>query len=80
MITDPSHHVDARPSTSRRLDALAVEAALHGRRPFRELPAPEAVEVLRILARRRDRLDQVAELLDVDPDVIAEQYAAVGAR
>ncbi|WP_424183831.1 hypothetical protein ACOBQX_17890 [Actinokineospora sp. G85] len=65
-------------TAERRLNALAVEAALCGRRPFRELPAPEAAEVLRILARRGDRLDQVAELLDVDPHVIADQYATAG--
>ncbi|WP_158852811.1 hypothetical protein [Saccharothrix deserti] len=80
MITDLSHHVDERSSTARRLDPLTVETALRGHRPFRVLPAPEAAEVLRILGRRGDRLNQVAELLDVDPAEIADQYATVRPR
>jgi hypothetical protein len=69
-----------RQSQGRRLDALTVEAALNGRRPYRELPPAEAVEVMRILRRRGTTLDQVAARLDVDAHVIAERYADVGAR
>ena len=65
----------------RRLDPIAVEAALRGHRPYRDLPAPEAAEVLRILRRRGYRLHFVAFLLDVDPRAIAVAYiAASGAR
>lgn len=71
--------ISAMPATgTRRLDALAVEAALRGRRPYRTLPAPEAAEVLRILRRRGDTVDQVAALLDVAPLDVADDYAAAG--
>lgn len=63
-----------------RLDALAVEAALNGRRTYDELHPREVFEVVRIARRRGDTLDQVAELLDVDFFMIAEEYAAVGDR
>lgn len=61
----------------RRLDPIAVEAALNGHRPYRELPVPEAAEVLRILRRRGYRLRHVAWLLDVNPHEIAVAYFAV---
>ncbi|SDD86203.1 hypothetical protein [Actinokineospora iranica] len=64
----------------RRLNPLTVEAALRGRRAYRDLLAPEAAEVLRILARRGDPLDQVAELLDVDPHKIAGRLTAARPR
>ncbi|GAA3890377.1 hypothetical protein GCM10022243_64090 [Saccharothrix violaceirubra] len=75
-MTDNTTSATNPPDAVHRLDALVVEAALRGRRPFRELPAPEAAEVLRILARRGDRLGRVAALLDVELHLIAEQYAA----
>ncbi|MEV6712015.1 hypothetical protein AB0M48_08210 [Lentzea sp. NPDC051208] len=40
------------PAGPRLLDALAVEAALVGRRPLDQLPPAEAAEVTRILRRR----------------------------
>lgn len=40
------------PAGPRLLDALAVEAALVGRRPLDQLPPAEAAEVTRILHRR----------------------------
>lgn len=71
--------ISAMPATrTRRLDPLAVEAALRGRRPYRSLPAPEAVEVLRILRRRGDTLDQAAALLDADPRDLGADYNAAG--
>ncbi|MGH3859187.1 hypothetical protein [Actinokineospora sp.] len=71
--------ISALPTTgTRRLDALAVEAALRGRRPYRSLPAPEAAEVLRILHRRGDTRDQVAALLDADPLDLGAAYTAAG--
>ncbi|MCP3799764.1 hypothetical protein NLX83_10890 [Allokutzneria sp. A3M-2-11 16] len=82
MFTGSTRTTDHTPTNGagRRLDALAVEAALNGRRPYRALPAPEVAEVLRIRRRNGDTLDQVAELLDVDASVLAEQYAAAGPR
>ncbi|WP_116200713.1 hypothetical protein [Amycolatopsis circi] len=62
----------------RKLDALAVEAALNGRRAYDELHPREVFEVVRIARRRGDTLDQVAALLDVDFFVIADEYAAAG--
>jgi hypothetical protein len=60
------------------LDALAVEAALNGRRPFDQLSTAEVDEVLRILDRRGATLDQAAALLDVDPIVLARRGTPVG--
>lgn len=62
--------------TGRRLDPIAVEAALNRHRPYRDLPAPEAAEVLRILRRRGYRLHYVAFWLDVHPREIAVAYIA----
>lgn len=66
------------PQTARKLDALAVEAALNGRRAYDELRPREVFEVVRIARRRGDTLDQVAELLDVDFFMIAEEYEDAG--
>ncbi|QFU94645.1 hypothetical protein [Amycolatopsis sp. YIM 10] len=63
----------------RKLDALAVEAGLNGRRTYDELHPREVFEVVRIARRRGDTLDQVAELLDVDFFMISDEYAAAGA-
>ncbi|QWF80125.1 hypothetical protein [Amycolatopsis sp. CA-230715] len=63
----------------RKLDALAVEAALNGRRAYDELHPREVFEVVRIARRRGNTLDQVAELLDVDFFMIADEYDAAGA-
>ncbi len=79
IIEFPSGRIAAAPV--RKLDALAVEAALNGRRTYDELHQREVFEVVRIARRRGDTLDQVAALLDVDYFMIAEEYeAAAGAR
>ena len=67
------------PQTVRKLDVLAVEAALNGHRAYDELRPREVFEVVRIARRRGDTLDQVAKLLDVDFFMIAEEYEAAGA-
>ncbi|KJK50143.1 hypothetical protein UK23_11510 [Lentzea aerocolonigenes] len=48
------------PAGPRLLDALAVEAALVGRRPLDQLQAAEAAEVTRILRRRAATTDPTA--------------------
>lgn len=58
-----------------RLDTLAVEAALNGRRSYWTLTPAEVAEVLRILHRRGSSLELVSWLLDVDRHVIADRYA-----
>lgn len=77
MITNASANT---PTASRRLDALAVEAALNGRRRHAELPLLEIVEVVRIARRRGDTLEQLAELLEVDARALVGMYAAAGPR
>ncbi|MER6663217.1 hypothetical protein ABT256_01610 [Amycolatopsis japonica] len=78
MIIDfPGTRTAAAPV--RKLDALAVEAALNGRRTYDELHPREVYEVVRIARHRGDTLDQVAELLDVDFFMISDEYAAAGA-
>ncbi len=48
------------PAEPRLLDALAVEAALVGRRPLDQLPPAEAAEVTRILRRRAAKTHSIA--------------------
>lgn len=79
IIEFPSTRTAAAPV--RKLDALTVEAALNGRRTYDDLHPREVFEVVRIARRRGDTLDQVAELLDVDFFMIADEYeAAAGVR
>jgi hypothetical protein len=78
VIINFSKVVADQSATTRRLDALAVEAALNGRRSYWTLTPAEVAEVLRILHRRGSSLTFVAWLLDVDRHVIAERYAAAG--
>jgi hypothetical protein len=76
IIRFPRRHARRRRSSTPRLDTLAVEAALNGRRSYWTLTPAEVAEVLRILRRRGSSLDFVSWLLDVDRHVIADQYAA----